>query len=107
MDMRPLDALKRANRNESEQDYTNIVAVLNGNWRVIECRAALQWILQSRDTRPGLENGVWRGRSYCRTKRALLRVCAVHAGDINPAASDVLAALPDWIEPQSSRGNLA
>ena len=104
VNMRPLDALKRANRNESAQDYTHIVAVLNGNWRIIECREGVQWILQSRDTRLGLENGTWRGRSYCRTKEALLRVCAARAGDINPAASEALAAMPDWIEPQRSQG---
>jgi hypothetical protein len=43
--------------------------------------------------------GIWRGRSYCRTKEALLRVCAKHAGEINPTAAAILVALPDWIEP--------
>jgi hypothetical protein len=43
--------------------------------------------------------GIWRGRSYCRTKEALLRACAKHAGEINPTAAAILVALPDWIEP--------
>ena len=96
--MRPLDAPRLANRNESAEDYSRVVAVLNSKWRVIECRDGAQWILQSRDTRPALENSVWRGRSYCRTKQALLRVCTMHAAKINATASAVLAALPDWFE---------
>jgi hypothetical protein len=96
--IRPLDAPKVANRNESAQDYGRVVAVLNGKWRVIECRDGVQRILQSRDTRKALCSGVWRGRSYCRTKGALLRVCAIHAGEINPTAAAALAELPDWIE---------
>ena len=90
-----MDASEVVNRNESSDGYSRVVAILNGKWRVIECRDRVQWILQSRDS-PKPEAGLWRGRSYCRTKEALLRVCAAHAGKIAAAA---LAALPDWIEP--------
>ena len=96
--MRPLDAPKVANRNESAQDYSRIVAVLNAKWRVVECRDRVQWVLQSCDTREGLRSGVWRGRNYCRTKEALLRVCAAHAGELDPTAVGLLAELPDRIE---------
>jgi hypothetical protein len=47
--IRPLDALE-VYRNESAEGYSPVVAVLNGKWRVIECRDRVQWILQSRDT---------------------------------------------------------
>jgi hypothetical protein len=93
----PLDSNEDANRKESADGYSRVVAVLNGKWRVIECRDRIQWILQSRDSLKATV-GVWRGRSYCRTKEALLRVCAAHAGEIDPGAAAVLAALPDWIE---------
>jgi hypothetical protein len=93
--IRPLDAPK-VHRNESAEGYSPIVAVPNGKWRVIECRDRVQWILQSRDTRKALCSGMWRGRSYCRTKEALLRVCVIHGGEINPtAAAAALAELPD------------
>jgi hypothetical protein len=96
-EIRPLDAPEPVNRNESSDSYSNVVAFLNGKWRVIECRDRIQWILQSRDSLKATV-GVWRGRSYCRTKEALLRVCATHAGKIDPTAAAILAALPDWIE---------
>jgi hypothetical protein len=96
-EMRPLDAPKRVNRHESSDSYSDVVAVPNPKWRVIRCRDGVQWILQCCDTlKPDV--GLWRGRSYCRTREALLRVCAAHAGQIDPTAAAVLAALPDWIE---------
>ena len=35
--IRPLDGPEVANRNESAEDYSRIIAVLDENWRVIEC----------------------------------------------------------------------
>jgi hypothetical protein len=96
-EIRPLDAPEPVNRNESSDSYSNVVAFLNRKWRVVECRDRIQWILQSRDSLKATV-GVWRGRSYCRTKEALLRVCATHAGKIDPTTAAILAALPDWIE---------
>jgi hypothetical protein len=98
--IRPLDGAKDANRKESADGYSRVVANLNRKWRVIECRDGIQWILQSRDSLKATV-GVWRGRSYCRTKKALLPVCAGYAGKIDPTAASVLAALPDWIEAPS------
>jgi hypothetical protein len=92
--IRPLGSAEDANRTESADGCSRVVAVLNGKWRVIECRDRIQWILQSRDSLKATV-GVWRGRSYCRTKEALLRVCAAHAGMIDPTAAAILAALPD------------
>jgi hypothetical protein len=88
--MRPLDAPK-VYRNESAEGYGPVVAVLNGKWRVIECRDRVQWIVQSRDGTDGL----WRGQSYCRSKIALLRIC----GGIEGEARATLEALPDWLDP--------
>jgi hypothetical protein len=93
----PLDAPKPVNRNESSDKYSDVVAVLNGKWRIIRCRDGIRWILQSRDSITA-RVGIWRGRSYGRTKAALWRVCATHAGKIDPNAAAILAALPNWIE---------
>ena len=96
-EMRPLDPPKTINRNESSDSYGDVVAVLNHKWRVIRCRDGIQWILQSRDSTTAAK-GLWRGRSYCRTKEALLRACAAHTGEIDPTAVGLLAELPDRIE---------
>jgi hypothetical protein len=100
--LRPLGAPEAANRNESAQGYSRLIAVLNGKWRVIECRDGIQWILQARDTLKAPSTAVWRGRSYCRTKEALLRVCAAHAGKIDPTTAAILAELPERIEAPNS-----
>jgi hypothetical protein len=96
-EMRPLDAPKAVNRNESSDSYGDVVAVLNRSWRVIRCRDGIQWILQSRDSATAAK-GVWRGRSYLRTKESLLRNCPAHAGELDPTAVGLLAELPDWTE---------
>jgi hypothetical protein len=71
---------------ESSDAYPHIVVDFGDGWRVIECAAGLQWIVQQRVKRRGPR--VWDARSFCRTKEALLR-CAKHS---HPA----LDALPDW-----------
>src|ERR1700687_4817139 len=48
---------------------------LNGRWRVIACRAGIQWILQYRASAETYSTAIWRGRSYCRTSGALIRCC--------------------------------
>ena len=88
----PVDAPDVLNRKESSDGYGRVITNANSKWRVIECRDGIQWILQFRDSLKS-EVSLWRGRSYCRTKEALLRVCALHAGKINPTAAAVLAAL--------------
>jgi hypothetical protein len=79
---------------ETADDYTRVVAVLNAAWGVIECRDGLQWILQRRGSPETSRGGDWRGRSYCRTKEALIRCAREYAGEIDPDACRTLAALP-------------
>jgi hypothetical protein len=85
---------------ESDDRYAHLVIVLNYGWRVIECRHGTQWILQHRNRTETVARHAWRGRSYCRTKKALLRCCDEHAGQIDPAARKILMALPDRINPE-------
>jgi hypothetical protein len=86
---------------EECDDYHAVVALLNADWRVIVCRANIQWILQHR---AGERHGRarWEGRSYCRTSEALNRVSRKHAGTIDPAVAVVLAGLPEHIDAPSS-----
>jgi len=82
---------------ESADSYVGLVAQLNGNWRVIECRDRLQWVLQALGSPGKARRNDWRGRAYCRASQALRR-CARHAAAIDPAAAVILAALPVRIE---------
>ncbi|TIV01716.1 MAG: hypothetical protein E5W09_01450 [Mesorhizobium sp.] len=81
---------------ESDEAYCATVARLNAGWRVIECRDGIQWILQRMD---GERHGRarWTGRSYCRTREALIHVCRGNAREIDATAGAALDSLPDWI----------
>lgn len=83
---------------ESDDLYPGLVVVLNSGWRVIECRHGIQWVLQHRNRAKTVARHVWRGRSYCRTKEALIRCCDEHAGRMDPAAGATIAALPTRID---------
>jgi hypothetical protein len=103
---------------ESSDDYFDLVAVLNSEWRVIACRDLLNWALQRRispksapgDSRrapdrpqgwhskyesPPGEN--WRGVVYCRTRDALRRAVRERAGTVDPHAAIALVRLPPSI----------
>jgi hypothetical protein len=79
---------------------------LNARWRVITCADGVQWILQRRNVPAGTggnrperhSTDDWRGRSYCRTREALIRCCRAYSGEIDPVAAAALQALPERIE---------
>jgi hypothetical protein len=79
-----------------ENDAYPVVASLNERWRVIVCKNSIQWVLQQR--RGGRNH--WRGRSYCRTREALIRCSHEHAGTIDAIALVILLRLPARIEVQ-------
>jgi len=87
-----------AQHRESADDYLRVVAILNARWRVIACRDGIQWILQRRNAPETARGDDWRGRSYCRTREALIRCTCAVAGEINPAAARVLASLSERID---------
>jgi hypothetical protein len=92
---------------ESSDDYPVIVK-LNDRWRVIACRHGVQWVLQYRNRAQTVARDVWRGRSYCRTKEALVRACDTHAGAIDPGARNILEGLPAWFpENQNAPGRIS
>jgi hypothetical protein len=87
-----------AGLSESSEGYAGVIARLNPRWRIIECRHRIQWILQYRASAETYPTSNWKGRSFCRTREALLRCCREHAGVIDPTAAAVLAALPERID---------
>jgi hypothetical protein len=79
--------------NESFEHYTRVVLRINEDWRVIKCRHGIQWILQK------MGGSHWEGRSYCRSKEALLR-CIKEEG---LGEYSELMALPEWAEKRRLR----
>lgn len=81
---------------ERDDAYRNVVVRLNEHWRIIECRDGIQWILQRSD---GERRGQtrWSGRSYCRTRNALIRASRDLAGEIDGSAMAIVEGLPEWI----------
>jgi hypothetical protein len=81
---------------ESGDTYDRVVVRLNEKWRVVECRAGVQWILQRRKS--ASDGGGWSSRSFCRTSDAIRRLARQDAKPIDPEALVVLDRLPEWIE---------
>jgi hypothetical protein len=101
-----ISAARQATRPAESGDRYPVVAILNERFRVIRCRDGIQWVLQHRNVAAGtggnrpetISTGDWRGRSYPRTREALIRCCCEHAGDINPVAVVALLALPERVK---------
>lgn len=85
-------------KSEEADNYGAIVARLNADWRIVVCAAGIQWVLQRGYTARNHGDVRWRSRSFCRTSEALIRVSREHAGDLQPAAAAILAALPARID---------
>jgi len=66
---------------------------LNEGWRVSE--DSIQWILQRQCNKSG-KKAKWTGRSFCRTREALLRCVRDHYGIIDAEALKRLVLLPEW-----------
>lgn len=80
---------------ETADNWPSVIVVLSPGWRVIVCRDGLQWIIQHR--KKGGAERPWRAVRYCRTRKALLRLCAAFCEPLDPAAQAVLGALPKTI----------
>jgi hypothetical protein len=78
---------------ESNDAYPDVVAVLDGQTRVIACQDGIQWILQKKVNHND-PTQMWRGRSFCRTKEALLRCAGVKSGE-NPVLDDLPERFPE------------
>lgn len=86
-----------ATTSEEANDYRAVIAILNDDWRVIECRSGTQWITQRR--LGGIERVTarWRSKSHCRSRADLIALVTRHAGEVLPDAMARLEELPAWI----------
>jgi len=71
-----------------------LIAELNELWRVVD--DPLQWILQRKKGNPRKKSSGWQGRSFCRTREALLRCVLEYCGEVDLPALEKLNELPDW-----------
>jgi hypothetical protein len=71
-----------------------LVSQLDEAWRVVD--DPLQWILQRRKGNPRSKNSGWDGRSFCRTRDALLRCIREYCGVVDAKALANVQSLPDW-----------
>jgi hypothetical protein len=71
-----------------------VVTQLNASWRVVD--DPLQWILQRRKGSARSKNSGWQGRSFCRTREALLRCIREYCAEIDDGALAKLEAVPVW-----------
>ena len=84
--------------NESFNDYPHVIGYLGDSWRVIECRDGVQWVLQKRiRLSNSMKQDCWRGRSFCRSKEALLRCIQKKVG-LDKSGDERFMVLPNWIE---------
>ena len=54
----------------------------------------LQWRLQRKKGNPRSKNAGWRDRSFCTTRKGLLRCVREYCGSVDPSALATLTALP-------------
>ena len=79
---------------ERDNNYIWVLAQLCPDWRVIECKDAIQWIVQRRDGESA-GRARWAGRHYTMEREALLLCCRASCARPDPAALAVLQSLPD------------
>ena len=69
---------------------------LNDLWRVVD--DPLQWILARRGSKNG-KFGPWKARSFCTTRKALLRCIREYCGAVDPAAVAFIESWPEQHAP--------
>ena len=61
-------------KNESAPNYPDIVCNIGRSRRIILCKYALQWIIQSSDGESGGRRR-WTGKSYITSRDKLIKLC--------------------------------
>jgi hypothetical protein len=78
---------------ERDDNYKGVIVQLDPRWRIIECRDAIQWIIQKRSAEPS-HSGEWRGVSYLVSRDALIELSVNRGLLSDPSKRAVLEALP-------------
>ena len=86
---------------ERDDNYSKVIIQLAPRWRIIECRNALQWIIQHRSAKP-LNRGYWLGVSYLTSRNKLIEVSTGLNLLSDASIKDVLAGLPETFSQRGS-----
>ena len=81
---------------ERDDGYSKVIIQLAPRWRIIECRNALQWIIQHRSAKL-LNRGHWLGVSYLTSRNKLIEVSTGLNLLSDASMKDVLAGLPETV----------
>ena len=81
---------------ERDDSYSKVIIQLAPRWRIIECRNALQWIIQHRSSKL-LNQGNWLGVSYLTSRNKLIEVSTGLNLLSDVSMKDALAGLPGTI----------
>jgi hypothetical protein len=91
-----VDITEGKSHRERDDSYYKVIIHLAPRWRIIECRNALQWIIQRRSAKP-LNRGYWLGVSYHTSRNKLIEVSTGLNLLSDVSMKDVLAGLPETI----------
>jgi hypothetical protein len=86
---------------ERDDNYSKVIIHPSPRWRIIECRNALQWIIQHRSAKL-LNRGHWLGVSYHTSRNKLIEVSTGLNLLSDASMKDVLAGLPETISQRGS-----
>ena len=81
---------------ERDDNYKGVIVQLDPRWRIIECRDAIQWIIQKRSAEP-LNPGYWLGASYVTDRNKLIELSTTLGLLSEPSLRAVLEALPSSV----------
>ena len=91
-----VDISESHSHRERDDNYSKVIIQPAPRWRIIECRNALQWIIQHRSSKL-LNQGNWLGVSYHTSKNKLIEV-SIGLNLLSDASmKDMLAGLPETI----------
>ena len=96
-----VDISESHSHRERDDSYSKIIIQLAPRWRIIECRNALQWIIQHRSSKL-LNRGHWLSVSYHTSRNKLIEVSTRLNLLSDASMKDVLAGLPETFSQRGS-----
>ena len=91
-----VDISESHSHRERDENYSKVIIQLAPRWRIIECRNALQWVIQHRSAKP-LNRGYWLGMSYITSRNKLIEGSTGLNLLSDVSMKDVLAGLTETI----------
>jgi|GEM_PF-2522194 len=79
-------------RREKDENYDDVVVMLNDHWRVIRCKDRIQWIVQKASP------SEWKSKSFTRFREGLYSAVRWFKIDASPESLAHLASLPERVD---------